>query len=369
MVYFTYNKIIMINIKDTSLSELQDPTRHVSKSPEIQSEVNSIMEESKKTLLHVASSHFEEKEQVSHLKTSFDDRFVNYDLIHGITNKDWQALYESVAPVTGEHILEGCCGYGDATKHILALSPLELQPEKITLMDNSKSQLERAQKNLSEVHTIDFIAASMSSIPLPDSSQDKIVVKMGIHELPEAEQKKAFAEIYRVLKPGGRFIMWDLALYPETREFWNAVIRKKDELCGFNSLVTNRNFLTEQEIISLYADAGFKNVKKSHSIMPRLNMRDRYTELISKDIKENPSYQNLLEKMKANKDFPLSEIPFELQRVAEHRLQELMKYTREQLTQAPNKESIQTLMNIEDQGSTIIFTQSKGIFTGQKPSL
>ena len=290
--------------------------------------------------------------------SSHNFRFVNFDLIHGIKPEDWIALVDAIAPCKGERILEGCCGYGDVTKHMLDQTPVENYPTAITMLDGSNEQLMRAQELLKDVGLIDFKHASVTHIPCESNTLDTVVIKMGIHEFPAEDQQKAFGEIYRALKPGGKFVMWDLALYPETREFWNSVIRRKDQLCNFTSLEKNRNFLSHAEIFSLFENAGFQNTQEVHPITPRLNIRDRFTEMISKEL---VAYPALCEKMRLNINFPLEEIPEYLRNLAEEKIQLLLAHIR-----SHTNETINTLMNVEDKGDTIIFTQRKGIFVGYK---
>jgi len=94
-------------------------------------------------------------------------------------------------------------GCGPATLWVKNLGRI---PEgwDITLSDFSPGMLEDARRDLGEYqHRFKFEVVDAQSIPFDDESFDAVIANFMLYHVPD--RPKAFAEIYRVLKPGGRF--------------------------------------------------------------------------------------------------------------------------------------------------------------------
>jgi ubiquinone/menaquinone biosynthesis C-methylase UbiE len=99
------------------------------------------------------------------------------------------------------HILELGCGAGD-----LWLENLDRIPEgwEITLSDSSAGMADQAQRNLAyKSHPFQFMTIDAQCIPLETGFFDAVIANHMLYHVPD--RKKAFAEIHRVLKAGGRF--------------------------------------------------------------------------------------------------------------------------------------------------------------------
>jgi SAM-dependent methyltransferase len=56
-----------------------------------------------------------------------------------------------------------------------------------------------------------FQTAAIESLPFPDGHFDLVLSSLVLHHLPADVKRAGFAEVRRVLKPGGRFLAIDLA--------------------------------------------------------------------------------------------------------------------------------------------------------------
>ena len=105
----------------------------------------------------------------------------------------------------------------------------------------------KAKRSGSDV-AFDF--ALIEKIPFPDVTFDVVVSRLVIHHLPDDLKRKAFAEILRVLKPGGHLLVADFK--PPTNHVLNHVT---------SALVGSHMMQTDIGIIPpLCSEAGFVEV-------------------------------------------------------------------------------------------------------------
>jgi len=108
-----------------------------------------------------------------------------------------RAVLEAVGQGGLGTVAELCCGRGEA------LTLFGSRVHRYVGIDVSESMLQSTQKQHNHPNAI-LLQADATRVPLSSESVDTVLVLGGIHHVPERAQ--LFAEIARILKPGGRFI-------------------------------------------------------------------------------------------------------------------------------------------------------------------
>jgi ubiquinone/menaquinone biosynthesis C-methylase UbiE len=113
----------------------------------------------------------------------------------------------AVTVPVGGRVLEIGCGPGHlairmAVEHGLAVTGLDLDP----------AMIERAKANAANAPSTnrepDFVVGDAAALPFADASFDAVVSTLSMHHWEDSDA--ALAEIARVLRRGGRALIWDL---------------------------------------------------------------------------------------------------------------------------------------------------------------
>ncbi|MDC2966716.1 class I SAM-dependent methyltransferase [Acidimicrobiaceae bacterium] len=132
---------------------------------------------------------------------------------------------------------------------------------KVIGIDPSDELNKIAKKNADKVNLdIEFNLSSAESIDLPTSSVDSVVCTFSLCSIPDPN--KALNEIFRILKPGGKYFFCEHGISPDTttRVFQNVTNIFYPKLSG--GCHANR------DIPKLITDAGLNIVEKDTMYLP-----------------------------------------------------------------------------------------------------
>jgi SAM-dependent methyltransferase len=112
----------------------------------------------------------------------------------------------AVAP-DGAQVLEVGCGPGHLSirlaRHGFAVTGLDLDP---AMIDRARANADRPGN--SDQRRPTFLVGDVAALAFPDRSFDLVVSTLSMHHW--ADPTAGLAEIGRVLRPGGRALVWDL---------------------------------------------------------------------------------------------------------------------------------------------------------------
>lgn len=155
-------------------------------------------------------SELEKKKQVEQM---FDNISSNYDGLNrvisfGIDQKWRRKLIDMVKKTQPKYILDVATGTGD-----LAIALADSDAEKIIGLDISAGMLQVGKnkihaKNLDQ--RIEMVQADSENLPYEDHTFDAITVAFGVRNFENLE--KGLSEIYRVLSPGGIFVILETSV-------------------------------------------------------------------------------------------------------------------------------------------------------------
>ena len=132
---------------------------------------------------------------------------------------------------------------------------------KVIGIDPSDELNKIAKKNANKVNLdIEFNLSSAESIDLPTSSVDSVVCTFSLCSIPNPQ--KALKEIYRILKPGGKYYFCEHGISPDlsTRVFQNVTNIFYPKLSG--GCHANR------DILKLISESGLKILEKDTMYLP-----------------------------------------------------------------------------------------------------
>lgn len=149
------------------------------------------------------------KQQVARMFDSISGNydFLNHFLSLGIDIRWRKKAIKMLAKDNPKLILDVATGTGD-----FAVETLKLNPDEVIGVDISEGMLEVGRKKIKErglEGKIDLRLADSENLPFTENKFDAVIVAFGVRNFENLE--KGLAEMYRVLRPGGRVVVLEFS--------------------------------------------------------------------------------------------------------------------------------------------------------------
>lgn len=154
----------------------------------------------------------------------------------------------------GERVLD--LGAGMGVECFIA-APLVGPSGRVYGVDMLEAMLSRARAGAAEVaanlgyDNLEFTSGYLEALPLPDGSMDVVLSNCVINL--SAQKRRTFAEIYRVLRPGGRLIVADVVCDTDP-----PAALKNDNILRGECLA---GAMTQKDLFGLLHESGFSAVR------------------------------------------------------------------------------------------------------------
>lgn len=130
----------------------------------------------------------------------FDD---NDPSVYNMCRKDYPDVLAEVRKEPFTDLLDAGCGTGA----MLGMFQRDCPDKNYTGIDLSEKMIETAKRK--KLNRARFVAGDCENLPFEDNSFDVVTCSMSFHHYPNPE--KFFQSLHRVLRPGGRLILRDMA--------------------------------------------------------------------------------------------------------------------------------------------------------------
>lgn len=168
----------------------------------------------------------------------------------------------AAAGIGGADVVELGPGLGRTARDIVAL-----RPRSYVGVDDTSAATESVREVVRPVGGT-VVVADAAVTGLPAASADVVVGEAMLTMQGDKAKRAIITEAYRILRPGGRYVIHELGLKPDTMPQ-----ETKDEIRRdlARSIKVNARPLTAAEWTQLLSDAGFEEVTVDYAPMALLN--------------------------------------------------------------------------------------------------
>ncbi len=210
-------------------------------------------------------------ERVRGIFSNIAGRYDTFNMLASMgIDRSWRrALVKACALDRGSRVLDLAAGTGDVS---LAIAR-QAAPAEILVTDFTPEMLEVAERKIAQYEgptSMSVHLADAQDLPFDDASFDVVTVAFGVRNFPERDRN--FAEVLRVLKPGGRYVVlefsrptfapWRAAyhayLYTAIPAIGGVLTGDRDSFVYLNDSI--RRFPTQPQLAAELRAAGFSAI-------------------------------------------------------------------------------------------------------------
>jgi ubiquinone/menaquinone biosynthesis C-methylase UbiE len=153
--------------------------------------------------------------------------------------------------LTGKKVLEVSCGAGGGASYIMR----NLGPASYTGLDLNPASIAKCRER-HQVPGLEFVQGDAQNLPFPDESFDAVINVEASHQYPDFAG--FFAEVARVLRPGGHFLYTDNRR-PQAIEWWDRFLSEEAPL----------RRISQRDILEETKRGLAANTQRSHEALSR----------------------------------------------------------------------------------------------------